>query len=401
MITHNAVPEKSLSSGHKRVTQELIGLCERNPNIRELLVKSIEMAKEINPDKRTNPAQTLDEYYSFVDWASMAMPWSILKGLRSSGLYEQIDQSLDYFYFINDQPLIELENKGYYHNSLQYVEPYRTWLIDFTKQWGQFLDTPASWNKEYYARALADERFGLQKGWYEDPSHWKTFNQFFSRYLRSPAMRPIAAPDDGLVVVSPADSLPQGTWDIGSDNHVVEQISIKSNVFTSIASLLGEKSTYRDAFAGGTLTHTFLDVNDYHRYHFPVGGVIREVRLIPHDDAVGGTIVWDRECKKYILNDCTPGWQDVETRGCVVVDTGAHGLVAILPIAMSQVSSVNFENTVRTGETVKKGDMLGCFLFGGSDILMLFQKEAGFRMAPPPYRHLLMGEAYGKMNDSK
>lgn len=43
----------------------------------------------------------------------------------------------------------------------------------------------------------------------------------------------------------------------------------------------GEGSAYRDAFAGGTLTHTFLDVNDYHRYHAPVSGVLREFRNIP------------------------------------------------------------------------------------------------------------------------
>lgn len=381
--------------GHERPTRELIALLEDRPEFRALLEESIERAKAINPDHNTNPAQTLEEYYAFIDWAAKAMPWSILRGMPHSGLYEQIDQSLDYFYFINDQPLPALEGKGYYHNSLQYMEPYRSWLIDFTRQWGAFLSTPASWSDEYYRRACADERFGLQKGWYEDPAHWKSFNQFFARYLRSPDARPIAAPEDASVVASPADALPQGAWAIGTDNHIVEEISIKSNVFTSVATLIGEGSAYCDAFAGGTLTHTFLDVNDYHRYHFPVGGVIREVRLIPHDDAVGGRIVWDSKRKKYILDDRTPGWQDVETRGCVIVETAAHGLVAILPIAMSQVSSVNFEKPVRPGAIVKKGDMLGYFLFGGSDIVMLFQQEAGFLMDPPPYNHLLMGEAYG------
>jgi hypothetical protein len=37
-----------------------------------------------------------------------------------------------------------------------------------------------------------DTLFGLQKGWYEDSSNWKTYNQFFSRKLSSPAARPIA-----------------------------------------------------------------------------------------------------------------------------------------------------------------------------------------------------------------
>ena len=55
-----------------------------------------------------------------------------------------------------------------------------------------------------------------------------------------------------------------------------------------------------------------------------------------------------------------------------------------------------------------KGDMLGCFLFGGSDIVMIFQNKAGFVLEPAkgvdngqPYQHILMGEKYGVMNGSK
>lgn len=316
-----------------------------------------------------------------------------------------IDQSLDYFYFINDQPLAELENRGYYNNSLQYYEPYRSWMINFTKEWGMFLSTEASWNEQYCKKALDDERFGLKKGWYEDPSRWKTFNEFFARYLKSPDQRPIASPDDPSVVASPADSTPQGVWKIDGDSNIVSKdgIPIKSNIFKSIKVLIGADSAYADKFADGTLTHTFLDVNDYHRYHFPVGGTIREVRLILRDDAVGGITRWNAGLKRYVLESKTPGWQDVETRGCVIVETEKYGLVALLPIGMSQVSAVNFEDIVKAGNTVKKGDMLGYFLFGGSDFVMLFQSKLDFKMTVKQdgdgnYKHVLMGEEYGKLN---
>ena len=90
--------------------------------------------------------------------------------------------------------------------------------------------------------------------------------------------------------------------------------------------MIGMGSAYQDAFAGGTLTHTFLDVNDYHRYHFPVSGTILEVRKIPSLDAVGGIISWDHEQKKYLLWDENPGWQSIETRDCLIMDT-EHGLM--------------------------------------------------------------------------
>jgi phosphatidylserine decarboxylase len=393
---------------HEPITEQLITMMDHNPPLKKMLVDSIESARKHNPDPVMNPAQTLEGYYAFLDWAARAMPGSILRDLPYSKLYDQIDQSLDYFYYINDQPLAALKGKGYYNNSLQYHEPYRTWLINFVKEWGMYLSKEGSWGNEYYQVVLADERFGLQKGWYEDPSNWKTFNDFFSRHLKSPDQRPIASRDDPSVIASPADSTPQGVWRIDKDSNIVEKkgVMIKSNLFKSIAVLIGEDSAYKDAFANGTLTHTFLDVNDYHRYHFPIGGTVKEVRIILSDDAAGGITTWDPEKKRYVLESTTPGWQNIETRGCVIIETKEYGLVALLPIGMSQVSSVNFEDAVKVGATFKKGDMLGYFLFGGSDYVILFQDKVKFDLTVPKdkdgkYKHLLMGEEYGRVSIRK
>ncbi len=395
---------------HEMSTLELIDILDTSPETKALLEKSIAMAKEINPDKETNPAQSLAEYYAYLDWAAKAMPWNISGELEAfPKLYEKIDQSLNYFYFINDMPLEELDGQGLYNSSLQYAEPYRTWLINFTKDWGEFLNTEESWNNEYHNLAIEDERFGLSEGWYEDPSNWKSFNDFFARKLVSPLARPITAPEDDSIVIAPADSAPQGVWDIDENSDIIQKEGavIKSKAFNSVSDLIGKESEYSDAFAGGVLTHTFLDVYDYHRYHFPVSGTIKEVRMIPQDDAVGGYVSWDQETGKYLLHADTPGWQMIETRACVIVETERYGLVALLPIGMSQVSSVNIANTVKVGDTVLKGDELGWFLFGGSDFVMILQKDAGFKLSSPMenkdggYAHILMGEEYGSLGAAK
>ena len=69
---------------------------------------------------------------------------------------------------------------------------------------------------------------------------------------------------------------------------------------------------------------------------------------------------------------------------------------------MSQGSSVNFEDSVKENNTVKKGDMLGYFLFGGSDFVILFQSKVDFTLTVPQerdgtYKNVLMGEEYGKL----
>jgi phosphatidylserine decarboxylase len=397
-------PDNNPDYGPK--TLELITIVENNPDIKSMLIKSIAQAKAVNPDKKTNPAQTLDEYYEFVTWAETCMPWSILPTTPYTSLYDKIDQSLNYFYFINDQPLVELEGKGLYNNSLQYVKPYSDWLVSFNKAWGLYLDTPASWNEEYYQLALTDNKFGLSAGWYEDPSKWKSFNQFFSRYRKSPDKRPVYSPADSTIVVSPADAIPQGIWPIDANSNLVlkKGVAIKSGTLTSIVKLIGDDSQYENEFANGVMTHTFLDVQDYHRFHFPVGGIVKEVRNIAEQDAVGGIITWDASIKRYMFDPTVPGWQSIETRGCVIIDTEDFGLVAVLPIGMSQICSVKFEDNIKAGTLVKKGDMMGCFLFGGSDIVLVFQKKAGFELGlskaannGQSYPHILMGEKYGVM----
>lgn len=124
-------------------------------------------------------------------------------------------------------------------------------------------------------------------------------------------------------------------------------------------------------------------MQDYHRFHFPVSGVVREVRIIAQDDAAGGITTWDPKLKKYVLDSSVPGWQSIETRGLVILETKDYGTVALLPVGMSQVSSVNFEDNVKIGQHFSKGDPLGYFLFGGSDFIMLFQKDSGFEMTAP------------------
>lgn len=291
---------------------------------------------------------------------------------------------------------------------LQYVEPFRSWMILFTKNWGLYLSTKDSWNEQFYQKNLADERFGMNNGWYESPEKWNSFNDFFARRLSSPAARPIAQPANESVVVSPSDSAPQGVWKIDKNSRFIQQkgVRLKSANFNSVDAILGQGSAYAGAFANGVLTHTFLDVNDYHRYHFPVSGTVKEVRKILADDAAGGITVWNEKLRKYELEDHLPGWQSIETRDCVIIDTEKYGLVAVLPIGMSQVSSVNFEENVKVGAKFKKGDPLGYFLFGGSDIVMLFQPQAGFEITAPAadadsYKHIYMGEAYGVMRGAK
>ena len=379
---------------------DLQKLLEADPALMAMMEKSIAKAAEINPDRETNPVQSVQDLYDYIDWAVTCMPWSLMDDERHPTLYSSIDQSVCYIWFLVDQPLEELENRGYYYPTLQYHEPIASWLKQYSDDWGAFLNTPESWNDTYFRRAMEDPTMNMQYGWYGVENIWNSYNDYFSRHLITPAMRPISLSD----VVSPADSKPQGIWSIDEDGKLVQQdgVTIKSANFNDVAQLIGPDSAYADAFKGGTLTHTFLDVNDYHRYHAPVSGKILEVRKIPAVNGAGGITVWDARQQRYILEDTIPGWQMIETRDCVIIDTEKFGLVAMLPIGMSQICSCNWEDSVQVGARVNKGDPMGYFLFGGSDIVLIFQNCVDVELLCPAdelggYDHVRMGEPYAKL----
>ena len=189
-----------------------------------------------------------------------------------------------------------------------------------------------------------------------------SFNQFFAREVK-PGKRPIAEPHNDTVIVSPADSTFEGKWDIDANS----KVTVKG-ISWPVAQLL-EGSAFQKAFEGGVFAHMFLHPGDYHRYHVPVAGEIKEVRNIH------GRVYMDvaRRPDGTLYGIDGETYQIDQERGLIVIDSPEVGLVAVLPVGMCFVSSVNL--TPEVGARLQKGDEFGFFLFGGSDIVMLFQNK--------------------------
>lgn len=407
-----ANPERS-DGDHTQLTRDLKRKLRKH-NLEGFLETSLERAWKRNENPQLNPVNTVDEYYDFVDRMGKLIPRDVLSD-PPKDLQKRLLQNCAYFYYLIDQPPIKGEDDGY-SGTLQNNEHFEDWLTEYVDTWGEFLSSEESWNRTIYRQFYYDSSFGLQNDWYESASNWDTFNDFFSRYLRSPAARPIAQQGDPSVVTSPADSCPQGTWDIDENSKIdtksgsggngstaadltgdsADGVGVKLDSYYDVNKLLGPESDYHGSFKNGTFTHTFLNINDYHRYHFPVSGTVKEKHRIAGN--VKLNVKWKEEVGRYELRDTT-GWQFSQTRGSVVLETDDHGLVAVLPIGMGQVSSVNFGNHVEKGRYFEKGDMLGYFLFGGSDIIMLFQEGYDFEQTVPKGKHVLMGNQYGTLDD--
>ena len=81
---------------------------------------------------------------------------------------------------------------------------------------------------------------------------------------------------------------------------------------------------------------------------------------------------------EFVSSDAaTTGYEFFQNRGVVTLDTsvsgaGDIGIVAVIPVGISHVSSVILTSV--KGTTMAKGEEFGYFQFGGSDIIVLFQE---------------------------
>lgn len=202
-----------------------------------------------------------------------------------------------------------------------------------------------------------------------DLTSYATFNEFFTRALRSGA-RPIAEAD----FVCPVDG---AISQFGSIDH--DRIFQAKGHDYQTAALVGGDQALADQFLHGSFATIYLSPRDYHRIHMPCDG--RLIRMI----YVPGTL--------FSVNPVTargvPGLFARNER-VVCVFEGEHGPFVMVLVGATIVGSmqtvwhgiVNPPRLAAVREwrydkqhlALKKGEEMGRFLLG-STVVMLFPKD--------------------------
>jgi phosphatidylserine decarboxylase len=330
--------------------------------------------------------QSLDDYLRYIN---DLVTWTPRERGDSRHMY---DRMAKFYFFLDQVPLKALQSPMQPGLDSGRLTPLSGWIVEYANSMGAWLDTPES------AREIDSFRTDPIFNWDEympPPSGYRTFNQFFARHVK-PGMRPVAALSDDAILVAPADSTFVGWWQVTQKSNIyVEEnkLSVKG-VQWSIHQLL-EGSEFADRFRGGIFTHSFLNVFDYHRWHAPVRGKVVEARVLQGraflDVRTKPVVVNGRNTNVLTAFDGT-GYQFVQTRGLVVIDSPV-GLVACLPMGMGQVSSVVI--TAEEGVTLRKGEELGYFQFGGSDFVMVFERATNVHLTSQAHVHCRQGTCIG------
>jgi phosphatidylserine decarboxylase len=143
-----------------------------------------------------------------------------------------------------------------------------------------------------------------------------------------------------------------------------------------------------DQFVGGTIYQAFLSANNYHRWHSPVAGTIvrafvREGTYYSEADSEGKDATEPMNSQSYLAH--------VAARAIILIeaDDPVIGLMAFVPVGMSEVSSCLIDSKVKPGYHLEKGEELGYFQYGGSTHCLVFRPGAiaEFSLAAIPQPH--------------
>jgi phosphatidylserine decarboxylase len=329
--------------------------------------------------------------HDYLEWLDNLLKWVPVEDRLGKQIYDQL---CEFYFFLDQPPVRELQNRIAPETEGQPLTELSQWMVNFAKALGSFLDTTESVNSDSIESFHNSPSFNMDE-YMPPPSGYKTFNQPFARHIK-PGMRPVAALSDPCVITCAVDSTFLGWWQLNEQS----KITVKGLEW-SVLDLL-EGSPYRSRFKGGVFMHGFLNVFDYHRLHAPVGGVVKEARVIQgrvYVDVRAVTVDDDDAGERHHLKvsrtlasqDGT-GYQFAQTRGLIILDTPI-GLVAVLPIGMGQVSSVVM--TAEVDKTLRKGEEFAYFQFGGSDHIVLFEAVSNVNLTAQPGAHYNQGACIG------
>ncbi len=243
------------------------------------------------------------------------------------------------------------------------------------KVWCDYLDSPASCNVlntgQYGWLSPSAYIFNDLKVFIipdKKAPHWgfKSYNDYFHREINL-LYRPIEGYNNSKVIVSANDGT---VYNIQRQVKRTDTFWIKAQPY-SLTDML-DNSIYTNRFVGGDVFQAFLSGANYHRWRSPVSGTVKEAKI------VNGLMFSELHSEGFDSGGgiLSQGYEaSVNTRALVFIesDDKAIGMICVIPIGITEISSVTIGPSIKPGKHVNKGDELGYFSYGGSTLCTVFQ----------------------------
>lgn len=236
---------------------------------------------------------------------------------------------------------------------------------------------------------------------YEDPAHYKTFNEFFTRPLKE-GLRPIA--EDKDIIAHPVDGKISQLGDIVDDR----LIQAKGHDF-SLQELLGGDENVAAPFQGGKFATIYLAPKDYHRIHMPIGGKLRKMVYVPGDLFSVNPLTAENVPNLFARNERVVAIFDTEIGPLAMVLVGATIVASIetiwagtvTPPAGKDVFTWDYPDNGHNQLILNKGDEMGRFKLGSTVILAWGSEVADFLDSEVAGTVTRMGTPFAKFKNKE
>jgi len=213
--------------------------------------------------------------------------------------------------------------------------------------YGNMMDRPSSTKK---IQAFVEE-FDIDMSTFQK-QEFNSFNDFFTRKLKNNT-RPVDT--NSTITVSPADGKLLAYADISNSDFIIKGYRFDILSFLNNADLAQK-------YLDGTLVVIRLAPPDYHRFHFPISGSASPITRIDGDFYSVNPLALRKMAEIFCLNK----------REFTIVTNPLFGDVVMAEVGATMVGSIVQTYTVNF---VNKGEEKGYFKFGGSTVVLLFEKN--------------------------
>ena len=221
-----------------------------------------------------------------------------------------------------------------------------------------------------------------------DPTHYRTFNAFFTRALK-PGVRPLAPAD----LLCPVDGAISQFGALQGDR----LLQAKGHDYTTRA-LVGGDAALAAPFEHGHFATLYLSPKDYHRIHMPCAGRLRRMVHVPGDlfsvnptTARGVPGLFARNERVVCVFDTAFGPFVLALVGATIVGSMAtvwHGVVN--PPRSGTLREWRYDDSP---VELKQGDEMGRFLLGSTVVMLFPRGPLRFNPAWVPGGVVRMGQA--------
>jgi phosphatidylserine decarboxylase len=231
-------------------------------------------------------------------------------------------------------------------------------------------------------------KVNMSEAVHEDPAHYKSFNEFFTRPLKE-GVRPLASstwvcPVDGAISQCGAIEL--------------DQIFQAKGHQYSTRALVGGDAALAAQFQNGQFATLYLSPRDYHRIHMPIAGKLLRMIHVPGDlfsvnptTARGVPGLFARNERVVCEFETAQGPMVLVLVGATIVGSMAtvwHGQVNPPRPGMVREWHYDTQNV-----QLQKGEEMGRFLLGSTVVMLFQQNSIAFPTDWLSTRPLQMGEA--------